>query len=340
MNNKSDFDAALIPDFRVLTKNTYNSLRKAESDSFSELLDDEGNFLDRISILRNCPFCGSHYKNSVENYFTRGMHIVTCNDCQFTYSREVIKQSYEEQRYLLSVASEAHIALKNNAVYQALESKKTKYVIDVLSKYITLNKVAIRMLDVGSALGSLLLAAHERGWFAEGVEANPSMVRICQEKQLCVKQGFFPDVLMNDTNQYDVITLLDVLEHVENPINFIVSLKSFLSNQNIVAIQVPNFQSLAIRLEGENNNNLVHGHWSYFTPQTLNNVMEKAGFENLFLETYISEFDKIQQFHETKIQSVIKELTGKSLNNLDELTIDWLHENLLGYKIFGVYRLK
>ncbi len=133
--------------------------------------------------------------------------------------------------------------------------------------------------------------------------------------------------------------MLDVLEHIVNPIEFLNYVKEYLAPNGIILIQVPNLDSLYIQLDGEKNSNFCIGHWSYFTPRTLDIILEKAGFENLFLETYISEFDKIQQFPQDEICRVAQEITGKSVIESD-ITIDWLHRNLLGYKIFGIYRLK
>ncbi len=336
---KNDFDAALIQNFRLLTRNIYEYLRKAESDAFSELLDRENfSFLEGVTFSRNCPICGTRFESAAEKYFSRGMHIITCHYCNFTYSREIIKEHLDRERYALSNSSTAHIILKQNLIYQDLDKKKSEYIIDKLSEYVP-QTYPIKMLDIGCALGGLLSVAHQSDWEAEGIEANPEMVKLCHERNLNVINGFYPEVIQSCKNKYNAIVLLDVLEHVEKPIEFSLSLKQFLMDNAVVAVQVPNFQSLAIRLEGKNNNNFCHGHWSYFTPKTLNMVLEKAGFENLFLETYISEFDKIQQFPQDEICRVAQEITGKSVIESD-ITIDWLHGNLLGYKVFGIYRLK
>ena len=42
----------------------------------------------------------------------------------------------------------------------------------------------LKVLDIGCAIGTELLAAHERGWNGTGVELSYSSVRIAKEKEL------------------------------------------------------------------------------------------------------------------------------------------------------------
>jgi len=336
---KNDFDAALMQNIRQDTVSVYNEMfpiqnkiaRKAE-----KILRN-----NKLLNSRDCPICEKKTEeHPLDSKYFHGINLILCKRCYFLYAATVLTGDYNKNLYKSDDENfhKIYLSLKNTPNYTEIEKKKSKYIIQILNKFISLRGT---ILDIGSGAGSIISAAEDDGWIATGIEANPLFYNHAKSKGLDVIPGFFPEVFQNKSgNIYHVISILDVLEHQERPIEFLLSIKKYLSNEGLLVIQVPNFNSLYIRLDGPKNNNFCIGHWSYFTPQTLNNVMEKAGFENLFLETYISEFDKIQQFHETKIQNVIKELTGKSLNNLNELTIDWLHENLLGYKIFGVYRLK
>ena len=66
--------------------------------------------------------------------------------------------------------------------------------------------------------------------------------------------------------------------------------------------------------------------------------MEKAGFEKLFSETIISELDRILRFDPNRIKTTIQDITGNSPNSIKQLTADYLHQNFMGYKLFGIYR--
>lgn len=282
---------------------------------------------------------GGDEQSTLSNQYLYGINIIHCKICNFTYSENVLHSQYDKQLYAeTDKFYHIYLRLKKQPVYQQLEQTKANYIIQTAYQLL---KQRGNILDIGSAVGSVVSAAQQQGWNATGIEINPLFLQESQAKNLNIIEGFFPDAMPIDSiSSYQAISMLDVLEHIVNPIEFIGTVKKYLASKGIILIQVPNLNSLYIQLDGSNNSNFCIGHWSYFTPQTLNMTLEKAGFENLFLETYISEFDKIQQFPEAEIKSMIHQLTGKEPGNIKELTIDWLHENLLGYKIFGIYRLQ
>jgi 2-polyprenyl-3-methyl-5-hydroxy-6-metoxy-1,4-benzoquinol methylase len=225
--------------------------------------------------------------------------------------------------------------LKSTSIYSELEEKKASYIVMKLGEFV-INKGT--MLDIGSSNGRLMLSALKQGWSTHGIEANADLVADCLAQQLQVKQGFFPDDMPRHWAEFDLITMLDVLEHVERPIEFLEKVQGLLKPNGLVVIQVPNFNSLIIRLEGAKDSNFCHGHWTYYEPATLDRVMQKAGFVKLFSETIISELDRILQFEEMQVMATIKEITGRELVSLDQLTVEYLHQNSLGYKVLAIYR--
>jgi len=337
--HKDQFDAALMPDFRRLVKEIYAEMLPVQKDIAEKLKLEISN--DNVWKKRDCPICGEPPRWEPLNHnYSYGMRITRCRVCDFTYSADVLSQEYDNQLYESTERFyEIYLRLKNQLIYQRLEQTKAKYLVQTANQFTPKGK----MLDIGSGAGSVVLAAQNDGWEAAGIEPNPLFFKESQKKGLNIYQGFFPILATSNQqpahNSFSFISMLDVLEHMINPIEFLSSVKEHLTSDGIILIQVPNLNSLYIQLDGEKNTNFCIGHWSYFTPRTLNMTLEKAGFENIFLETYISEFDKVQQFPQDKICRVAQEITGKSVIESD-ITIDWLHGNLLGYKIFGIYRLK
>lgn len=333
--SKDSFDAAQIPGIREALTDTYNYLRKVEKVSFKELLDGFGNFLPGVAHTRDCPSCENSRNDAVELYRVHGMTIAQCRRCEFVYSREVINRDRDAVRYVGTPVARANLILKGNHIYQVLEEKKAQYIIERATE---LRGKPGKMLDVGCSTGKIIIAARTEGWDVTGIEANIDATLALTKRGFRVVNGFFPDTAPEAQGEFDLISMLDVLEHFEDPVGVLRRTRDFLSRDGTLAIQVPNFNSLLIRLEGEKNNNFCHGHWSYFTPASLDQVAKKAGFTTLVSETIISEIDKIAAYPPEEIRTALEVIAGIVIDSVSSITPDWLHHHRLGYKIFAFYQ--
>lgn len=102
-----------------------------------------------------------------------------------------------------------------------------------------------------------------------------------------------------DSVNWDYILLGEVLEHIDNPVNFLETInKKFKNNATKIIVTVPNAFSIHNNYyikKGIENINTDHRYW--FTPFTLMKVLTKSGYqveELFFIErSKITFFDKI-----------------------------------------------
>ena len=333
--SKECFDAALIPGVRDRLAAVYRTLRNTEERVSESVITEKGEFVPGLAHTRDCPLCTEPSHNTSLVYHVQGMHIVRCKRCELVYSQEVINRDTDESRYRNSNVMSAHMDLHTHIVYAELELNKARYIVDRLVQ--ARGGQHTSLLDIGCSTGALLQAATEVGWGVMGIEVNRAGSTIAKNRGYNVIDGIFP-IDLQTGRLFDAITMLDVLEHTEDPVAFLTSVVERLSNNGIIGIQVPNFNSLLIRIEGTRNNNICLGHWSYFTPDTLVKTAKKVGLEMISIETIISEIDRIRCYPETQVCETAGALTGQSINFTD-IDHNWLHDHLLGYKIFGVFRL-
>lgn len=71
--------------------------------------------------------------------------------------------------------------------------------------------------------------------------------------------------------------ILEVLEHVADPLGFLTKASAHLAPGGRLFVQVPNWDSLLFRLDGAKSSAVVPGRWRYFTPETLRDVLARAG---------------------------------------------------------------
>lgn len=147
-----------------------------------------------------------------------------------------------------------------------------------------------RLLDVGAGTGILMHLARERGWTVDGIDIAPLTARkVAEEFGLTISIGAF-ETFDFGGRQFDAITMLDVLEHVVDPLATLRRAHELLRPGGAIAIAVPNQRSLLTslvgayaRAGGPAANDLlfrlyVPPHLYYFTPPTLRRMVETAGF--------------------------------------------------------------
>lgn len=144
----------------------------------------------------------------------------------------------------------------------------------------------VRHLDVGCALGFMLQEAALAGWESFGVETSPFAARYAEDHTGChvhignLRQAALPD------SSFDVVTLMDVIEHVPDPGGMIADIHRILRPRGVLFIVTPNFGSLFVRLYGRK----AYGVWPdqhvvYFQPATMQRMLFKMGFHNVVTET-------------------------------------------------------
>jgi 2-polyprenyl-3-methyl-5-hydroxy-6-metoxy-1,4-benzoquinol methylase len=147
-----------------------------------------------------------------------------------------------------------------------------------------------RLLDIGAGTGIFMHLARERGWTPHGIDICPLTVeKAAQEFDVEIGVGPFEQHTF-DGARFDAVTMLDVLEHVNDPLGTLRRAHDLLRPGGAVAIAVPNQRCLLTvivdtyaRIGGPYADALltrlyVPPHLHYFTPPTLRQVLAAAGF--------------------------------------------------------------
>jgi len=190
-----------------------------------------------------------------------------------------------------------------------------------------------RILDVGCSSGHFLKVAAEHGFEAYGIEPNPRMVRFAQQELGLsgVQCGTLAQDLFSE-RYFDVITMWDVLEHVEAPGALLSQARDILKPGGWLFAYTENFDSLNVYLTGSYSEMIVPDvHLRHYTPQTFRREVEQAGFElervytegldvahvrktyALFPEAFPTPFPEVDPDSEARVQSFISQV-GKGDN--------------------------
>lgn len=132
-----------------------------------------------------------------------------------------------------------------------------------------------RLLDIGAASGILVGEARQMGYEAEGVEPSRWLQQRAVERRLPVHHGTFPHPCC--AGPYDVVTLVDVIEHVTAPLFLLQAARQALAPDGIVAIVTPDVASPSARLLGWRWWHFRVAHVGYFERSTLELAARRSG---------------------------------------------------------------
>lgn len=102
------------------------------------------------------------------------------------------------------------------------------------------------LLDVGAGTGDFLKVAKDAGWEVNGVEPNQKASKLASEKQIYLKST----LREFEGEQFDVVTLWHVLEHIPNLEETIGQLSNLVKPKGSLVIAVPNFKSFDAKYYG------------------------------------------------------------------------------------------
>lgn len=142
------------------------------------------------------------------------------------------------------------------------------------------------LLDIGCSSGGFLSTLRQGPWKLYGVEMEESTAQ--RARAASGAEVFVGDVEKApfEPGSFDVITCFDLLEHLNEPGQFLCKVKKWLKPSAILVVQVPNISSWEARLFGSFWYGLeLPRHLSHFSTQSLRHVMNELGFEVLSIET-------------------------------------------------------
>jgi cyclopropane fatty-acyl-phospholipid synthase-like methyltransferase len=141
------------------------------------------------------------------------------------------------------------------------------------------NQAGKMILDVGCGDGNFLSSLSGK-WQKRGIEPSASGTELSRQKDLEVVPGTLES--LEERCKVDLISALDVIEHVIDPHNFIESVKRHLKPNGMVLLFTGDSSSYPARVAGPQWSYLRWcGHISVFSASGLKALLKSHGFEIL-----------------------------------------------------------
>ncbi|WBX73693.1 class I SAM-dependent methyltransferase [Tenacibaculum pacificus] len=143
------------------------------------------------------------------------------------------------ENYYVSDAYISHTDSKKSVfdkVYQVVKNHTLKQKLKLINSFKSEEKT---ILDVGAGTGDFLKVCKENNWKVSGVEPSEKARNFASKKNIELQE----DISDYKGEQFDVISLWHVLEHIPNLIEYINQLKKLLKPNGVLIIAVPNYKS-------------------------------------------------------------------------------------------------
>ena len=225
----------------------------------------------------SCPICGNNFSVVDQKY--NEYYLVKCVLCETVYSTphksdiNIYEDSYKNQINSYGRYTRDSIKIKSNT--------KLTWAQFQLRNYLTFRSG--KLLDIGCSTGLFMSAFKKLGFEVYGIE--PSQVAI-DSMPSSIKKNVINGVLEKDkykNSYFDLVTAWEVIEHLENPGEFLQNVKVLLKKDGILALSCPNWNS-PWEKKTKDVNRRPPFHLNYFTETTLPKLLRKYGFEILVVK--------------------------------------------------------
>ncbi len=137
-----------------------------------------------------------------------------------------------------------------------------------------------RLLDVGSAQGTMLAACATEPFELFGVE--PSRFTCAESRKIAPGSTVYNCTLMEaefPDNMFDVVTIVNTLEHVVNPVETLAEIHRILRPGGVVMVETPDAGHMFSRLFGSRwVQFLIADHVVFFSKKLLISILDDIGF--------------------------------------------------------------
>ena len=244
------------------------------------------------NLKRFCPVCSSqkgrivHTQNFLfekHNPLPSSYDLVICSKCSFVFADVAASQKNYDDFYALSSKYE-NGEIASGSGLSSWDYNRLAGTVSEITKHCT--NLQSRILDIGSAQGGLLKILSENG-FSELFALEPSddcvqAINSSSSKSIKAHIGTIHSNFDNIFGQakFDVIILSHVLEHLYDLSTAIENIKSILSDDGILYIEVPDAAEYA-NLFKTSFHYFDAEHINHFNDTTLNTLFGINGFETI-----------------------------------------------------------
>ena len=220
--------------------------------------------------VTQCPLCASDRSRPFDRREFRGQNVTNrlCLNCGLVYQSPRMTEDesavfyVEEYRLLYEGNTDPTVRnLANQRVRAELLHEFSRSSIGTIRRH----------LDIGCSIGLLLQHFHET-YHCQSVGVEPNEAhRTHAGKQGLAVYATLDELEKHEKDRFDLISMAHVLEHLPDPVGYLAHLREkLLTSDGWLLLEVPNLYA---------HDSFEIAHLVSYSPHTLEQVLEKAGFD-------------------------------------------------------------
>ncbi len=193
--------------------------------------------------------------------------IIKCGHCGLIYVDEKISQSQISTYYEVA----------QDPLYFAEQSAREK----TFKRYLSCLGKKGKLLDIGTNTGLFVRLALDAGWEAIGLEPNKWAAKyaIKNYNVKLINKPFEKNIFPQ--NNFDVITMWDVIEHFTDPVEEMKKIYDYLKPDGVFAFTTVDPVSPLAKIMGNKWSWYMEMHKVFFSQATAKFYLEKIGFKKI-----------------------------------------------------------
>ena len=201
-----------------------------------------------------------------DSHYGATLALRRCPDCDFIFAESEEVQSLTRLYEQLT-----------DPEYEKSQDTRALQMRWLISAARQLRPEAHSLLDIGAGSGLLVAEARRQGLDATGVEPSRALVEMARSQNAVeVLPGTFPHAQLAE-RRFDLVFLVDVIEHVSNPLELLRDCARALDDRGVVVLVTPDVSSVTARVVGKRWWHFRLAHVGYFSRRSLAAVTRGAG---------------------------------------------------------------
>ena len=231
-------------------------------------------------MKKSCILCNNKSFSIFSSYVrdSKNHKVVKCKKCNHIQLFPIPNLDDEKKFY------DENLQDKNINDVGSIKRAHKKMIDDTKRRIELVSKITPKhgaILEIGSGHGFFLEMMRKKGFKMLRIEISKEKRKISKK----ITRVKILDININEQNTnsglFDTIVFFHVLEHMTEPVKFLINCQKLLKPKGRIIIEVPNANDFQIHLnKAYKEFYWQRAHISYFTPKILQKILQKSGLKN------------------------------------------------------------